>query len=176
MHIPVFLSLHICHSPLASTGGAWRCSFGVVGCCSCRVRVCRCRGCCSLSVCVCDLLIFLQEGLDLGLDPIANDVFAGFLMPLSSTPPMARPTAPRRDRPLADRLEPAFGAHRSSSPNITPIPEGHARPVDDRGFPEGMASHGSSLRFPDEHSFGYSSGVRVDFAGAQLSLSVSVYI
>ena len=30
-----------------------RCSFGGLGCCSCRVRVCRCRGCCSLSVCVC---------------------------------------------------------------------------------------------------------------------------
>ena len=34
-------------------------SFGGLGCCSCRVRVCRCWGCCSLSVClcVCDLLI-----------------------------------------------------------------------------------------------------------------------
>jgi len=33
------------------------------------VRVCRCQGCCSLSVCVCvyDLLIFLQE----------SDVYAG---------------------------------------------------------------------------------------------------
>ena len=40
-----------------------RCSFGGVGCCSCRVSVCRCRGCCSLSVCVCvcDLLIFLYK-------------------------------------------------------------------------------------------------------------------
>jgi len=26
------------------------------------VCVCRCRGCCSLSVCVCDLLIYLHEG------------------------------------------------------------------------------------------------------------------
>jgi len=38
-----------------------RCSFGGSGCCSCRVRVCRCRGCCSLSVCVCDLLIFFYN-------------------------------------------------------------------------------------------------------------------
>jgi len=30
-----------------------RCSFGGLGCCPCRVRVCRCRGCGSLSVCVC---------------------------------------------------------------------------------------------------------------------------
>jgi len=36
-----------------------RCSFGGLRCCSCCVRVCRCRGCCSLSVCVCDLLRFL---------------------------------------------------------------------------------------------------------------------
>ena len=38
-------------------------SFGGLGCCSCRVRVCRCRGCCSLSVspCVCDLLILLPQ-------------------------------------------------------------------------------------------------------------------
>jgi len=30
-----------------------RCSFGGPGCCSCHLRVCRCRGCCSLYVCVC---------------------------------------------------------------------------------------------------------------------------
>jgi len=30
-----------------------RCSFGGLGCCSCRVCLCRCRGCCYLSVCVC---------------------------------------------------------------------------------------------------------------------------
>jgi len=42
-----------------------RCSFGDLGCCSCRARVFRCRGCCSLSVsvcvCVCDLLIFFTR-------------------------------------------------------------------------------------------------------------------
>ena len=38
------------YDPLSVCG---RCSFGGLGCCSCRVRVSRCRGCCSLSVCVC---------------------------------------------------------------------------------------------------------------------------
>ena len=42
-------SLHI-RAVLSVRG---RCTFGGVGCCSCRVRVCRCRGCCSLSMCVC---------------------------------------------------------------------------------------------------------------------------
>jgi len=36
----------------ALLGVCGRCSFGGLGCCSCRVCVCRCRGCCSLSVCV----------------------------------------------------------------------------------------------------------------------------
>jgi len=38
-----------------------RCSFGGLGYCFCHVRVCRCTGYCSLSVCVCDLLIFSQK-------------------------------------------------------------------------------------------------------------------
>jgi len=46
------------------------------GCCSCRVRVCRCWGCCCLSLCVCDLLIFLQNWLNLNIIP--------FLIPRSA--------------------------------------------------------------------------------------------
>jgi len=41
------------HSLRALLSVCGRCSFGGLGCYSCRVRVCRCRGCCSLSVCVC---------------------------------------------------------------------------------------------------------------------------
>ena len=37
------------------------CSFGGLGWSSCRVCVCVWRGCCSLSLCVCDLLIFSQH-------------------------------------------------------------------------------------------------------------------
>jgi len=40
---------------------------GGSGVCVC-VRVFRCRGCCSLSVCVCDLLIFFQQAGGLHFD------------------------------------------------------------------------------------------------------------
>jgi len=46
---------------------------------SCRVRVCRCRGCCSLSVCVCvcDLLNCLQALLGLSPRDVLDAVAAG---------------------------------------------------------------------------------------------------
>jgi len=52
----------------ASPSSVVKCLWGVfvwgLGCCSC--RVCVCRGCCSLSVCVCvcDLLLFLHTHFD----------------------------------------------------------------------------------------------------------------
>ena len=46
-----------------------RCSFGGLGCCSCRVCVCRCRGCCSLSVCVCVCAVESTEGVSQNLSP-----------------------------------------------------------------------------------------------------------
>jgi len=56
--------IHCC--PISVYGG---CSFGGLGCRSC--RVCVCRGCCSLSVCVCDLLIFLPQSP--GLFPVSAE-------------------------------------------------------------------------------------------------------
>jgi len=48
--VPFTLSSRHLRALLSVCGG---CSFGGLGCCSCRVCVCVCRWCFSLSVCVC---------------------------------------------------------------------------------------------------------------------------
>jgi len=47
IYLCIYLSILIPPPLLVCVGGV------SMGCCSCLVRVCRCRGCCSLLVCVC---------------------------------------------------------------------------------------------------------------------------